>query len=454
MRRLMIGISGVRGVVGETLTPELLTRLGEAFGTFTKGGKIVVGRDTRTSGEMVKHAVLSGLLSAGCEIIDVGVCSTPTAAIKIRKEKADGGVVISASHNAAEWNALKFFRPDGVYLNDMQGRQLLDIYYQGDFSQVNWDGVREVHEDHTAIEEHVERVLKLVDVKALRRRKFSVAIDCCNGAGVDMATTFLTRLNCNIHKLYCKPDGLFPRNPEPTKDNVTELTKLVKKNKCDIGFALDPDADRVAYVSEQGKYIGEEYSMVLCARYILGKKRGDVVTNVSTSRMIDDIAADFGKKVIRVPVGEVNVADKMIDIKAVIGGEGNGGVILPQINYSRDSLTGMALMLQYLIESGQTVSELVNEIPKYTMVKVKTECDRMAVAAITKKLLETCDCDDVDVQDGVKLIWKDSWVHLRASNTEPVLRVISEAKTLKEAKILADKYSEFVAKEMKALKKK
>ncbi|MHC4873152.1 MAG: phosphoglucosamine mutase [Planctomycetota bacterium] len=454
MRRLMIGISGVRGVVGETLTPELLIRLGEAFGTFTEGGKIVVGRDTRTSGEMVKHAVLSGLLSSGCEIIDVGVCSTPSAAIRVRELKADGGVVISASHNSAEWNALKFFRPDGVYLNDLQGRQLLDIYYQGDFSQVDWDGVREVHEDHTASERHVERVLKLVDVKAMRRRKFSVAVDCCNGAGVDMTTMFLNRLNCRVHKLYCTPDGIFPRTPEPTKDNVTELTKLVKKQKCDIGFALDPDADRVAYVSEKGNYIGEEYSMVLCARYQLSKKKGPVVTNVSTSRMIDDVAAEFNSKVIRVPVGEVNVADKMIDIKAVLGGEGNGGVILPQINYSRDSLTGMALMMQYMLESGQTVSELVSEVPKYTMVKEKTECDRMAVTAITKKLLETSDCEDVDVQDGVKLIWKDSWVHLRASNTEPVLRVISEAKTAKQAKEIADKYCKFVAKEMKALKKK
>jgi phosphomannomutase len=450
----MIGISGVRGVVGETLTPELLIRLGEAFGTFTEGGKIVVGRDTRTSGEMVKHAVLSGLLSSGCEIIDVGVCSTPSAAIRVRELKADGGVVISASHNSAEWNALKFFRPDGVYLNDLQGRQLLDIYYQGDFSQVDWDGVREVHEDHTASERHVERVLKLVDVKAMRRRKFSVAVDCCNGAGVDMTTMFLNRLNCRVHKLYCTPDGIFPRTPEPTKDNVTELTKLVKKQKCDIGFALDPDADRVAYVSEKGNYIGEEYSMVLCARYQLSKKKGPVVTNVSTSRMIDDVAAEFNSKVIRVPVGEVNVADKMIDIKAVLGGEGNGGVILPQINYSRDSLTGMALMMQYMLESGQTVSELVSEVPKYTMVKEKTECDRMAVTAITKKLLETSDCEDVDVQDGVKLIWKDSWVHLRASNTEPVLRVISEAKTAKQAKEIADKYCKFVAKEMKALKKK
>jgi len=445
----MIGISGVRGVVGETLTPELLTRLGEAFGTFTRGGRIVVGRDTRTSGEMVKHAVLSGLLSAGCEIIDLGICATPSAAMMVRSIKADGGVVISASHNAAEWNALKFFRPDGVYLNDMQGRQLLDIYYQGDFRQVNWDGVREVHEDPTATERHIEKVLDLVDVRAMRRRKFHVALDCCNGAGVDATTGLLKRLGCHIETLYCTPDGIFPRTPEPTREHVKELNRLAKRTECDIGFALDPDADRVAYVNEKGKYIGEEYSLALCARYILANTPGTVVTNVSTSRMIDDVAAEFDSSVERVPVGEVNVADRMIEIGAVLGGEGNGGVILPSINYSRDSLTSIALALQFLLESGQTLSQLVSEIPRYTMVKVKTECDRMAISSIMRKLLDEADCEEIDTQDGVKLMWKDAWVHLRGSNTEPVLRVISEARSAKKARELAERYSAFVATEMR-----
>jgi phosphomannomutase len=269
-----------------------------------------------------------------------------------------------------------------------------------------------------------------------------------------MAKMFLSRLNCKVHELYCTPDGVFPRVPEPTKANVTELCKVVKKHKCDIGFAMDPDADRVAFVSEQGKYVGEEYSMVLCARYILGKKTGPVVTNISTSRMIDDVASEYGVDVLRVPVGEVNVADKMIEKKAVIGGEGNGGVILPKINYSRDSLTGMALALQYMLESGQTLSELVKEIPRYTMVKVKTECDRTTVTNVLKSLAESCDCDDIDTQDGMKLIWKDCWVHLRGSNTEPVLRVISEARTAKKAKELADKYISFVGDYIKKNKRK
>jgi phosphomannomutase len=448
----MIGISGVRGVVGETLTPELLTRLGEAFGTYTKGGTIVVGRDTRTSGEMVKHAVLSGLLSAGCEIVDVGVCATPTAAMMIRSIKADGGIVISASHNDAEWNALKFFRPDGVYLNDMMGRQLLDIYYQGDFRSVNWDEVRDVREDHSAIDRHIERVLELVDVRALRRKKFKVTLDCCNGAGVDVGRQFLTRLGCQLSEHDCIPNGIFPRPPEPTKDNVKGLCRVVKREGADIGFALDPDADRVAFVNEKGSYVGEEYSMVLTARYHLAKHPGPVVTNVSTSRMIDDVAAEHGVDVYRTPVGEVNVADKMLEIDAAFGGEGNGGVILPAINYSRDSLTGMALMLQYMLESGKTVSELAKEIPSYQMVKEKVECDRMAISTILKEVANVADCDELDTQDGMKLVWKDRWVHLRGSNTEPILRIYAEAPTKAKAKALTDQYGQLVTRTLKKLK--
>ncbi|MFH0910161.1 MAG: phosphoglucosamine mutase [Planctomycetota bacterium] len=454
MRRLMIGVSGVRGVVGETFTPELLTRLGEAFGTYTHGGKIVVGRDTRTSGEMVKHAVLSGLLSAGCEIVDLGISATPSAAMMIPLLRARGGVVISASHNAVEWNALKFFRADGVYLNDPQGRELLDIYYGGDFRQVNWDGVRTVAENADAVEHHVERILKLVDARALRRRKFTVALDCCNGAGVEVATQFLSRVGCRILPLFCKPDGLFPRTPEPTREHVTALTRLVRRRGADVGFALDPDADRVACVSEAGRYVGEEYTLALSVRYVLGHKRGAVVTNVSTSRMIDDVAAEFGCAVVRVPVGEVNVADRMLETKAVIGGEGNGGVIYPPVHYSRDSIAGMALILQYLLESGRTLSALVREIPAYTMVKTKVECDRASARSILPALEERVRCDAVDRQDGVKFLWKDAWVHLRGSNTEPVLRIISEARSPRRARALAREYSALAAQGMKRWNRK
>lgn len=452
MKRLMIGISGVRGVIGETLTPELCTRLGEAFGTFLGGGTVVVGRDTRPSGEMVKHAVFAGLLASGCKIIDVGVAATPTCAMMIPERKAKGGIVISASHNAVEWNALKFFRADGVYLNAVQGRQLLDIYYQGGFRSVSWNEMCEGEKDCSATERHVEKVLGLVDIKALRRKKYRVVLDACNGAGIDMATQFLNRVGCHVTKLYCEPNGIFPRIAEPSKAAVTQLCKIVKREKAHLGIALDPDADRVAFVSEAGRYIGEEYSLALCARHILGHTPGHLVANVSTSRMIDDVAAEFGVKVFRTPVGEVNVADEILDTGAIMGGEGNGGVIYPRIHPSRDSLTGMALMLQYMLESGQTLTDLTNEIPSYTMIKTKVEADRMAIVGFMKELEKNAPCEELDLQDGVKLSWKDSWVHLRGSNTEPVLRIISEARTAAKAKALADEYGARVEKHMKSRK--
>jgi len=414
---------------------------------------VVVGRDTRTSGEMVKHAVLSGLLSAGCRIVDVGICATPSAAMMIPHLSADGGVVISASHNAAEWNALKFFRPDGVYLNDEQGRQLLDIYYQGDFHQVDWNGVREVTEDPHAVDRHVEQVLEHVDVRGLRRRKFAVALDCCNGAGVEVATRFLEQLNCRVIPLYCEPNGRFPRTPEPTREHVRALTRVARDNGADIGFALDPDADRVAFVSGEGKYVGEEYSLALCARYVLGHTPGPVVVNVSTSRMVEDVAAEHGCPVHRVPVGEVNVADRMREIDAVIGGEGNGGIIFPAVHYGRDSIVGMGLILQYMLERGRSLAELVDEVPAYTMVKSKVDlaCDRLAFAGILRDLEAQAGTASVDRSDGLKLQWAgDGWVHLRASNTEPVVRIISEARTPTRARRLVREYGAQIETAMRA----
>lgn len=445
MSNLMIGISGVRGIVGTDLTPELCVRLGEAYGTFVDGGTVVVARDTRPSGDMVKHAVFSGLLSAGCQIIDIGVVGTPTAAMMIRDLKADGGIVISASHNTIEWNALKFFRQDGVYLNDAQARALLDIYYGGHAKRVDWQHIKAVKTDSTANERHLKKVLELVDLRKMRKRKFRVALDCCNGAGCDLAMSFLKAINATTEPLYCEPHGNFSRNPEPTVTNVTEICKIVKKKKCDVGFAQDADADRIAFISEKGKYIGEEYSLCLATKYILGHNPGPVVTNLSTTRMIDDVAAEFGCKVVRTAVGEVNVAEKMIEIKATAGGEGNGGVIDPRINYGREALTGMALLLQMMLETGKTVSQLAGEIPTYHFVKTKVECSKRVLAPVLERLANE-KADQISTCDGVKLDFADGWVHVRASNTEPIVRIYSEARTLKQADELNKKYSKLVEK--------
>ena len=448
MSKLMIGISGVRGVVGDNLTPELLVNLGQAFGTWADSGKVVVGRDTRASGDMVKHAVFSGLLSAGCRIVDVGVCGTPSAAMMIKKLGADGGIVISASHNTIEWNALKFFRSDGVYLNQEQGRQLLDTYYGGDVVKVGYDKLHAVEFNDGALENHLDKVMEIVDVPALKKRKFRVAVDCCNGAGSDLALEFLNRTGCVPLAIDCEMSGVFRRNPEPTKGHVKDILEVVKKKGADLGFAQDADADRVAFISELGDYIGEEYSLCLAARYRLSKKKGPVVTNLSTTRMIDDVAREAGCEVLRTPVGEVNVAEMMLEKDAVIGGEGNGGVIDPRVHHGRDALTGAALILQYMLETGKTIGQLASEIPTYQMSKQKVEVSKRSVSHVLKQLAQE-KADHVDVQDGVKLDFKEGWVHIRPSNTEPIVRVYSEAKTAAEAEKLANHYRELVEKMVK-----
>jgi phosphomannomutase len=443
MGRLMIGISGVRGVVGENLTPELLVRLGQAFGTYVDSGKVVVGRDTRVSGDMVKHAVFSGLLSAGCQIVDLGVCGTPSAAMMVRSTKADGGIVISASHNPIEWNALKFFRSDGVYLNAEQGRQLLDIYYGGDARKVTYDKLHAVEYDGTAGEKHLARVLGILDAKALRRRRFRVALDCCNGAGSELALQFFACIGARVEPIHCEMNGLFPHDPEPTFEHIKDLLAVTRRTKCDIGFAQDADADRIAVVSEKGAYIGEEYSLCLAAQYVLNRKPGKVVTNLSTTRMIEDVARKHESEVIRTPVGEVNVAETMREIGAVIGGEGNGGVIDPRVHFGRDALTGMALILQLMLETGKTVTELAAGIPRYAMVKQKVECSKRMLGSVLHRLAQES-AMHVDCRDGVKLDFEDGWVHVRASNTEPIVRVYAEARTQARAEALAGKYRKFV----------
>ena len=449
MSRLMIGISGVRGVVGENLTPALLVNLGQAFGTWVDGGLVVVGRDTRVTGEMVKHAVFAGLLAAGCRIVDAGVVGTPTAAMSIRRLGAHGGVVISASHNPIEWNALKFFRADGIYLNEAEGRELLDIYYGGDMRKVGHDRIHAVRSVDEAVEFHLRRVLERVDVPALRRRGFTVALDCCNGAGSDIALRFLEAIGAKSHAIHCAMDGRFPRPPEPKPDNIIELRGLVRRHRADAGFAQDADADRLAIVSEKGVYIGEEYSLCLAARLLLSRAPGRLVTNLSTTRMVDDVAARHNSEVIRTPVGEVNVATAMLRTGAVIGGEGNGGVIDPQVHMGRDALAGMALTLQLMLETGKTITQLAAEIPTYHISKQKIDGSKMQVAPALEALAHE-DALAVDTQDGVKLDFAEGWVHVRPSNTEPIVRVYAEARTRAGANALATRYRRWVQKRLAA----
>jgi phosphoglucosamine mutase len=455
----MISISGVRGIVGESLTPELVMRMGEAFGTYVGGNKtgpeaplIVVGRDTRVSGEMVKHSVLAGLLSTGCSIVDLGVVTTPTATIMIEALKANGGIVISASHNPIEWNALKFFGSDGIYLDTEEGKQLLDLYYQGDFKHARWHQIQEVTKDSSGDDRHLEEVLKLVDTKLIRSRGFTVALDSCNGAGAGITEKLLEKLGCQLIPIHCTPDGLFPHDPEPSFLNLQDLCELAAREDVDVAFAQDPDADRLAIVDENGSFLGEEYTLALAADFVLSGLENKteetatrvVVINMSTSRVTEEVALRHGCRCLRVPVGEVNVAVRMREEKAIIGGEGNGGVIDPRVHYGRDSLVGIVLILESMARSGKKISELAADLPSYQICKAKIALSRTRTAETLNLLSQTADGQGakVNTEDGLRLDWEDCWVHVRPSNTEPVVRIIAEATTSERAQELIQEFSD------------
>ena len=446
---LMISISGIRGIVGQSLTPELLVRLGHAFGTYLQSGRVVVGRDTRVSGEMAKHAVLSGLLSGGCQILDAGVCATPTATLMVEKLKADGGLMVTASHNPIEWNALKFFGPGGMYLNADESRDLLNIYYSGQFDHSPWDKLQAVQKVERADWQHVERVLEILDRDLIRSRKFKIALDCCNGAGCGIAQLLLEELGCEIKAIHSKPDGLFPHKPEPLCANLGDLCQHVLQTGSHAGFAIDPDADRVAIVDEHGEYRGEEVAVAMSARYALSRREargGTVVINMSTSRMTEDVALAAGCEVIRTKNGEAHVAEKMRDTNAVFGGEGNGGVIDPRVHCGRDAIVGMGLMLEAMARSGLSAGLLADSLPSYHMLKTRMECPPARSQALIRRLKAGVKNARLSMRDGLRLDWDDSWVQLRASNTEPIMRILAEARTKVRAQELIEEFTSAIAK--------
>ena len=435
---LMIGISGVRGIVGETITPELITRLGVAFGTFMNGGRVVVGRDTRVSGDMIKHSVLGGLISTGCEVVDLNMVTTPTCSLMARELKADGAVIITGSHNPVEWNALKFLKSNGLFMNEEESKQLLNIYYQGAFKKVRWNGLHAVTEDHSGAEKHIKAILANIDVKLIKKQKYKVAIDSCNGAGSLITQHMLKEFGCEIVPIHCEPNGLFPHNPEPIFVNLQDLCHKVKAAGADVGFAQDADADRVAIVDHTGHYLGEEYSVSLASDYLLkNTKNAAVVVNMSTSMAMDDVAKKHGARLIRTKVGEVHVAERMIAEKAVIGGEGNGGVMWPRIHPVRDSLAGIALTLENMAGNKKTVQQLADAIPKYYIVKEKITCapkDAHTVMTEVKKLYAK---DKVETIDGVTITKDSIRISIRPSNTEPIFRIFVESDSHKKSEDIA-----------------
>ncbi|MGB7157690.1 MAG: phosphoglucosamine mutase, partial [Tepidisphaeraceae bacterium] len=459
MDALMIGVSGMRGTIGGTLSPAVVTRMACAFAAWLKqtqstaNGKhfrVVIGKDSRPSGPWVRDAVVAALGASGIEVIDLDVVTTPGVAMMVKHTGADAGLVVTASHNPIQWNGLKFLNREGISLPAADADRLKALYNDEATALVTVDKVLPAVRNSETHALHVKRVLDHVDMLGISTKRFKVVLDSVNGAGSIATATLLNRLGCQLVHLNATPDGRFPHEPEPTEKNLTQLADEVRRQKAAVGFAQDPDADRLAIVDETGRYIGEEYSLALCAKWIFSKRSGVAVTNLSTSRMLDDIAATSfiagggspgspASRVIRTPVGEANVMQTILRENAVIGGEGNGGVIDPRIVGGRDSLVGMAYVLSLMAATGKTVSQLVAEIPRYEIVKSKFECRRedaeRAVAAVKQAFAG----ERIDTQDGIRIDWDDSWVHARASNTEPIMRIIAEApdRATAEARVAA-----------------
>ncbi|MBP6773490.1 MAG: phosphoglucosamine mutase [Gemmatimonadaceae bacterium] len=428
---LMVSVSGVRGRVGEALTPEIVATYAAAFGAWaSRSGvrTIVVGRDSRVSGPMFTRIVHGALESVGCTVIDIGMAPTPTIQLAVEHHHAAGGLGITASHNPIEWNALKFIGPSGLFLSAAEGAEMRGLLDSG-IPRATWDQLGTVVRDPDAVERHIEQVLALpfLDVDGIRARGFKVALDCCHGAGAVIMPQLLTALGCEVFAINMETDGRFHRPPEPVAENLGELELLVRRTNADIGFATDPDVDRLALVLDDGKAPGEDYTLAFAARTVLKHRRGPVVTNLSTSKVVSDVAAEMGVPFHFAKVGEVNVALAMRDYAATIGGEGNGGVILPEMHLGRDAPVGAALLLQLMLEEGRPLSALVAEKPRYVIVKDKLDRPDVALDAVYAALREAFPDATADTQDGLRLDWPDRWVHLRPSGTEPIVRVIAEA---------------------------
>jgi phosphoglucosamine mutase len=438
---LKISISGVRGVIGQSLTPTLLARFSQAFGTYVGSGSIVIGRDPRTSGEMVKQAVIAGLLSSGCRVVDVGMCPVPTVQLLVRFSGAQGGIAITASHNPAEWNALKFVGSDGLFLNSGQAREMLDIYHQGEYTKVGGAEMRQVEELEGGTDIHIRTIIEGLGPLPQADRKVRVVLDACNGAGSLVGPKLLETLGAEVIPINVTPNGRFPRPAEPLPENLEALCAAVKEHKADVGFAQDMDADRLAIVSEKGVAIGEDYTLALATLHVLTHEPGPVVANLSTTAAIQDVAARFGCSLFLSKIGEVNVTEEMLKQNAVIGGEGNGGVIYPRINFARDSLVGMALVLHLLAETGKTITELVATLPRFSLIKEKLSCPSHKISTVLTLIRREYSGYTMDERDGVKVLLPKGWFLVRGSNTEPIIRVIAEAESEGDArKIIDDVY--------------
>jgi phosphomannomutase len=433
---LIVSVSGIRGVIGQGLTPETATAFAAALGSYLNGGKAVLSRDGRPSGLMLRHAVLAGLFSAGCEVHDLAVAATPTCGLAVRRLQAAGGIQITASHNPAEWNGLKLFGGDGRVLSAARGKEVQELYERNAARRVAWNELGYLTECRHADDWHRERVLELVDVVRIRSRQLRTFLDANGGAGGPLGRSLLDAFQTRPVCQGCRADGCFEHEPEPIAENLHSICPLVAQHGADVGFVLDPDSDRLALIDETGRYIGEELTLALAVQFRLRQERGPVVINMSTSRVVEDICRQQGVPCYRSAVGEANVVDRMLEVGAAIGGEGNGGVIDPRVGGVRDPFIGMGLILNLLADTGKRLSELVAELPAYIIVKDKYRVERDRLPDLFAQLQQRWSEASVNTLDGLRLDWADRWVHVRPSNTEPIVRVIAEAPEAKAAQQL------------------
>jgi phosphomannomutase len=441
MKQLKIGISGVRGIVGETFTPELAVDFAQAFATYLNSGRILICRDTRPSGPMVASAVAAGLLASGCEVIDLGVCPTPSLQLAIPWLNARGGIAITAGHNAASWNALKLIRADGLYLNTTQATELLDIYHQREFEKVPWDRMLPMIERGDGIDHHLGILQRSFDVGAIRKRALRVAVDCCNGACSALAPRWISELGGRVFAINDDLNAPFPHDPEPRQDTMAQVRAVVKAGGADLGFVLDADGERLGLVDETARIMPEEVTLALAAAIRLSRQRGPIVTNISASAMVDRIAALYDVRVIRTPVGQPYVCEAVLEHHAVLGGEGNGSVILPEIQAVPDSSAAIGLIMEHIAKSGSPLSKLVEQLPRLAMVKSTIPVEPNLIYSTLQAFRDRVQDEGsaaVDFSDGVRLDWPDGWVHVRVSNTESIIRVIAEAEHESRARELVD----------------
>jgi phosphomannomutase len=457
---LIKSISGIRGTIGgkpaNNLTPIDAIKFSSAYAAWLKERhpnkrlKVVVGRDARISGKMVSSLVLNALVGMGIDVVNVSLSTTPTVEIAVTLENADGGIIVTASHNPKQWNALKLLNEKGEFINDADGKRVLELAENESFDFAFIDELGTYNKKSDLIEKHIDLVLKLelVDIEAVKKAKFKVVVDAVNSSGGVAVPMLLEKMGVEVVKLYCEPNGQFPHNPEPLKEHLTDISELVVAEKADLGIVVDPDVDRLALVNEDGSMFGEEYTLVAVADYVLSKTPGNTVSNLSSSRSLRDITDKHGQQYTASAVGEVNVVNEMKAQNAVIGGEGNGGIIYPASHYGRDSLVGIALFLTHLAKSGKTCLQLRKTYPNYFMSKNKMELSEgFDVDKLLQKFAETNKNEQINTIDGVKIDFENEWVHLRKSNTEPIIRIYTESTTQAGADALAER----ILKEVKRL---